>query len=146
MPADLAGINVNGENKGLTTVQKVSKDGPRLSDELRRDISTMAAVVAETELEIAEIMARFKEKGMSPFVEPDKNQADMLCWWGELHHQQTRLTTAQLRLSSLLLESLQESVSRLDSSIQISKSSESKRRAKPSPKSRPLMRKKRPDD
>jgi len=111
-----------------------------LSEELRRDISAMAAVVAETELEIAEIMARFKEQGMSPFVEPSKNQTDMVCWWGELHHQQARLTTAQLRLNSLLLESLQESVSRLDSRIQTLKSLKSQRRAKPTPKSRLLIR------
>ena len=111
-----------------------------MSEELRRDISAMAAVVAETELEIAEIMARFKEQGMSPFVEPSKNQTDMVCWWGELHHQQARLTTAQLRLNSLLLESLQESVSRLDSRIQTFKSLKSQRRAKPTPKSRLLIR------
>jgi len=120
---------------------------PRLSEELRRDISAMVAVVAETELEIAEIMARFKEQGMSPFVEPDKNQADMLCWWGELHQHQTRLITAQQRLNSLLLESLAESVSKLDLSIQtLTKPSKSQRRAKPIPKSRPLIRRKRLDD
>jgi hypothetical protein len=108
-----------------------------LNEELRRDISVMIAVVADIELRVAEIMAHFKEKGMSPFFEPDRNQADLISWWGELHHQQTRLITAQQRLSSLLLESLEESVSRLDSSIQaINEPLEPKRRARPTPKSR----------
>lgn len=116
----------------------------RLSEELRRDISVMIAVVADIELRVAEIMAHFKEKGMSPFVEPDRNQADLISWWGELHHQQTRLITAQQRLNSLLLESLEESVSKLNSVIQIlNEPLKSQRNAKTTMKSRPLTRKSR---
>lgn len=102
----------------------------------------MIAVVADIELRVAEIMAHFKEQGMSPFVEPDRNRADLISWWGELHHQQTRLITAQQRLSSLLLESLEESVSKLDSSIKaLNESSKSQQKAKPTPKTRPMTRK-----
>lgn len=114
---------------------------PRLSEELKSDISVMTALVAEIDLQVTEIMAHFKEQGMSPFVEPDRNQGDLTSWWGELHHQQTRLITAQQRLNSLLLESLQESLSKLDSSIRaLNESSKSQRRTKPTPKSRPLIR------
>ena len=112
-----------------------------MSEELKNEVSVMTAVVAEIELQVTEIMAHFKEQGMSPFVEPDKNQGDLTSWWGELHHQQTRLITAQQRLSSLLLESLEESLSKLDSSIQtLNESSKSQRRTKPTPKSRSLTR------
>jgi len=131
------GNTAKTKDKGETTIAYAPKERPRLSEELERDISVMTAVVAEIELSIAEIMAHFKERGVSPFVEPDKDQGDLVSWWGELQHQQTRLTTAQQRLGSLLLESLEESVSRLNCSIQaLNESSKPRRRARPTPRSR----------
>jgi hypothetical protein len=141
------GKTAKTKDKGETTIAYVREEWPRLSDELKKDISVMTAVVAEIELRIAEIMAHFKEQGASPFVEPDRNQGDLTSWWGELHHQQTRLITAQQRLSSLLLESLEESVSKLNSSIQaLNESSKSQRRTKLTPKSRRSTGRKRADD
>jgi hypothetical protein len=138
------GKTAKTKDKGETPIAYVREEWPRLSDELKRDISVMTAVVAEIELYIAEIMARFKEQGASPFVEPSRDQADLLCWWAELRHQQTRLVTAQQRLSSLLLESLNELVSKLDSSVRtLNEPSKSLRRAKPTPKSRRSTGKKR---
>ena len=115
-----------------------------MSAELKRDISVMNAAVAEIELRIAEIMGRFSEKGTSPFVEPTKNQSELISWWGELHHQQMKLITVQQRLSSLLLESMEQSLSKLDSSIQsmkekLNETSESQRRVRAKPKKRTKM-------
>jgi hypothetical protein len=127
------GNTAKAKNKGETTIPYAPKERPSLSEELKRDISVMNAVVAEIELRIAEVMAYFKERGMSPFVEPNRDQGDLISWWGELHHQQTRLVTAQQRLNSLLLESLEESVSKLDSSIQaLNESSKPQRGLRPS--------------
>jgi uncharacterized protein YPO0396 len=141
------GKTAKTKDKGEMIIPYVREEWPELSDELKRDISVMTAVVAEIELRITEIMAHFKEQGTSPFVEPDRDQGDLTSWWGELHHQQTRLVTAQQRLSSLLLESLKESVSKLNSSIQaLDESSKSQRRAKPAPKSRRSTETKRAGD
>ena len=135
------------KDKGETPIAYVREEWPRLSDELKRDISVMNAVVAETELRIAEIMAHFKEQGASPFVEPNRDQGDLTSWWGQLHYQHTRLITAQQRLSSLLLEALEESISKLNSSIQtLNDSSKSQRRAKATPKSRRATGRKRAND
>lgn len=129
---DVGESTAKAKDKGETTIAYAPRSGPELTEELRRDISVMTAVVAEIELRIAEIMAHFKEQGMSPFVEPNKDQGDLTSWWGELHHEQTRLITAQQRLNSLLLESLEESVSRLDSSIR-ALSGSSKQHRRPGP-------------
>jgi len=141
------GNTTKAEDKGETTIAYVREEWPRLSDQLKRDISVMNAVVAEIELRIAEIMAHFKEQEASPFVEPTRDQGDLISWWGEMHHQQTRLITAQQRLNSLLLESLEESVSKLDSSVQtLNEFSKSKRRTKSTSKSRHSTGRKRADD
>lgn len=66
------GRTIKAKDEEEAPIAYVREERPRLSDELKRDISVMSAVVAETELRIAEIMARFKERGASPFVEPDR--------------------------------------------------------------------------
>ncbi|MGD0477156.1 MAG: hypothetical protein ABSB29_03185 [Nitrososphaerales archaeon] len=139
----MGGNTTETKDKGETIIAYAPKEGPRLSEELKSDISVMTAVVAEIELRIAEIMAYFEDQGMSPFVEPNNDQGDLISWWGELHHQQSRLINAQQRLNSLLLESLEESISRLDSSIQtLNESSKPQRRGRLTPKGRPFIGKK----
>ena len=89
-----------------------------MSASQKDDITRVIGEIKQIERRIDEILTHFTAQGMSPYLQPNTNQRDLLNSWGELNQQRTRLAIAQQKLNSLILELMNGSVDTLNSSVE----------------------------